>query len=163
LSGSAPTTRTATPATPTGSPRTSPTTRRTSSPGCRRPAARAIGEQTKFAVDHAQASWEVEHGLEKGDEAVIEFANHWNDPRSGERRTVRGTEWFRFAPDGRITEVRAYYHREGSCRSRLRRVPDELATQLQDVVLPDQDGNEVRLGDLWSDRPVALVWLRHYG
>jgi hypothetical protein len=42
-------------------------------------------------------------------------------------------------------------------------VPDELATQLQDVVLPDQDGNEVRLGDLWSDRPVALVWLRHYG
>jgi ketosteroid isomerase-like protein len=75
--------------------------------------ARAIGEQTKFAVDHAQASWEVEHGLEKGDEAVIEFANHWNDPRSGERRTVRGTEWFRFAPDGRITEVRAYYHREG--------------------------------------------------
>jgi hypothetical protein len=42
-------------------------------------------------------------------------------------------------------------------------VPGELATQLKDVVLPDQDGNEVRLGDLWSDRPVALVWLRHYG
>jgi hypothetical protein len=42
-------------------------------------------------------------------------------------------------------------------------MPDELATQLQDVVLPDQDGTPVRLGDLWSDRPVALVWLRHYG
>ena len=25
-----------------------------------------------------------------------------NDPRDGERRTIRGTEWFRFAPDGRI-------------------------------------------------------------
>ncbi len=75
--------------------------------------AEAIGTQTAFAVERAQASWEVEHGLEVGDEAVIEFANHWTDPRSGERRTVRGTEWFRFAPDGRITEVRAYYHRDG--------------------------------------------------
>jgi hypothetical protein len=36
---------------------------------------------------------------------------------------------------------------------------DELA----EIVLPDQDGDEVRLGDLWQDRPVALVWLRHYG
>ena len=23
--------------------------------------------------------------------------------------------------------------------------------------------HDVRLGDLWSDRPAALVWLRHYG
>jgi hypothetical protein len=30
-------------------------------------------------------------------------------------------------------------------------------------VLRDQDSHEVRLGDLWSDRPAALVWLRHYG
>lgn len=37
------------------------------------------------------------------------------------------------------------------------------ADALRDIVLPDQDGNEVRLGDLWKDRPVALVWLRHYG
>jgi hypothetical protein len=36
---------------------------------------------------------------------------------------------------------------------------DELA----DLVLPDQDGNEVPLNDLWHDGPVALVWLRHYG
>jgi hypothetical protein len=41
---------------------------------------------------------------------------------------------------------------------RLRDV-DELA----DIVLPDHDGNDVRLGDLWRDRPAALVWLRHYG
>ena len=78
--------------------------------------ARRIGEQTAQAVEHAQASWHVEHGIEAGDEAVIEFANHWTDPRDGEQRTVRGTEWFRFAADGRIEEVRAYYHRDGLVR-----------------------------------------------
>jgi hypothetical protein len=31
------------------------------------------------------------------------------------------------------------------------------------VVLPDHDGVDVRLGDLWDERPVVLVWLRHYG
>ena len=35
--------------------------------------------------------------------------------------------------------------------------------RLADIVLPDSDGNEVRLGDLWRERPVALVWMRHYG
>lgn len=39
--------------------------------------------------------------------------------------------------------------------------PDAAA--LADIVLPDQEGHDVRLGDLWKDRPVALVWLRHYG
>jgi hypothetical protein len=39
----------------------------------------------------------------------------------------------------------------------------ESAAQLADVVLPDQDGSDVRLGDLWHERPAALVWLRHYG
>lgn len=37
------------------------------------------------------------------------------------------------------------------------------ADGLADIVLPDQDGHDVRLGDLWSDGPAALVWLRHYG
>jgi hypothetical protein len=37
------------------------------------------------------------------------------------------------------------------------------AEALADMTLPDQDGREVRLGDLWQNRPVALVWLRHYG
>ena len=78
--------------------------------------AAAIGEQTALAVARAQASWEVEHALEGDGEAVIEFANHWTDPRSDERRVIRGTEWFRFAPDGRIEEVRAYYHRDGLVR-----------------------------------------------
>jgi hypothetical protein len=34
---------------------------------------------------------------------------------------------------------------------------------LADITLPDHDGEPVRLGSLWSDGPVALVWLRHYG
>jgi ketosteroid isomerase-like protein len=78
--------------------------------------AQAIGAQTAAAVEHARAEWHVEHGIEAGDEAVVEFANHWTDPRDGERRTIRGTEWFRFAADGRIEQVRAYYHRDGLVR-----------------------------------------------
>ena len=37
------------------------------------------------------------------------------------------------------------------------------ADALADITLPDHDGNDVRLGDLWSDGPAVLVWLRHYG
>ena len=36
-------------------------------------------------------------------------------------------------------------------------------TNLADLVLQDQDGNDVRLGDLWGQKPVVLAWLRHYG
>jgi hypothetical protein len=41
--------------------------------------------------------------------------------------------------------------------------PPARADGLADITLPDQDGNVVRLGELWRERPVALVWLRHYG
>ena len=37
------------------------------------------------------------------------------------------------------------------------------ADDLAELVLEDLDGHDVRLGDTWRDRPVALVWLRHYG
>ena len=53
--------------------------------------------------------WWFEHGLADGDEAVIEWTMTWRDPKSGERRLNRGTEWFRLE-DGRIAEVRAYHH-----------------------------------------------------
>ena len=33
----------------------------------------------------------------------------WRDPKSGEKRLNRGTEWFRLR-DGKIAEVRAYHH-----------------------------------------------------
>ena len=34
---------------------------------------------------------------------------------------------------------------------------------LSDLVLPDADGNDRRLGDYWKDRAVVLVFLRHFG
>jgi hypothetical protein len=37
------------------------------------------------------------------------------------------------------------------------------AATLDDIVLPDSESNEVRLGDLWANNPVVFVWLRHYG
>jgi hypothetical protein len=51
----------------------------------------------------------------------------------------------------------------GISRERQKTHPPERADALADLVLLDHDGNEVRLGDLWGERPVALVWLRHYG
>ncbi|MEA2387492.1 MAG: hypothetical protein QOG41_265 [Thermoleophilaceae bacterium] len=41
--------------------------------------------------------------------------------------------------------------------------PPERADDLADFVLQDQRGDDVRLGELWSDGPAVLVWLRHYG
>ena len=35
--------------------------------------------------------------------------------------------------------------------------------QLADAVVQDVDGREVRLGDLWRERPAVLVFVRHYG
>jgi hypothetical protein len=51
----------------------------------------------------------------------------------------------------------------GVSKERRATNPPQRADALADITLPDHDGNEVRLGDLWSDRPAALVWLRHYG
>jgi hypothetical protein len=36
-------------------------------------------------------------------------------------------------------------------------------TALDDTRLQDSEATEVRLGDLWAERPVALIFLRHYG
>ena len=44
--------------------------------------------------------------------------------------------------------------------------PDQCCSRIRDladIVLPDHDDNDVRLGDLWDERPATLVWLRHYG
>jgi len=37
------------------------------------------------------------------------------------------------------------------------------AAALADVRLQDSHGTFRRLGDAWSDRPVVLVFLRHFG
>ena len=34
---------------------------------------------------------------------------------------------------------------------------------LSALELPDPEGRRHRLGDLWATRPVALVFLRHFG
>jgi hypothetical protein len=35
--------------------------------------------------------------------------------------------------------------------------------ELADLAVKDVEGQDVRLGDLWRDRPAVLVFLRHYG
>src|SRR3954453_19939013 len=57
-----------------------------------------------------------------------------------------------------------------SLRLVLDTVPERQATNppadaraLEDVVLQDHEGNPVRLGDVWQDRPAVIAFLRHYG
>ena len=54
-------------------------------------------------------------------------------------------------------------HVLGAAKERQQANAPERADTLADIVLLDHDGADVRLGELWGDRPVALVWLRHYG
>jgi hypothetical protein len=35
--------------------------------------------------------------------------------------------------------------------------------QLADLELPDSTGQPRRLGDCWAERPVIVVFLRHFG
>jgi hypothetical protein len=51
----------------------------------------------------------------------------------------------------------------GAAKQRQQAHPPDRADALAEIVLLDHAGAEVRLGELWSERPVALVWLRHYG
>lgn len=51
----------------------------------------------------------------------------------------------------------------GTAKQRQQAKAPERADALANLFLPDHDGEEVRLGDLWRDRPALLVWLRHYG
>ncbi len=38
-----------------------------------------------------------------------------------------------------------------------------MAAALADIVLPDTDGEEVRLASLWKEGTAVLIFLRHYG
>lgn len=71
--------------------------------------AETIGQMTDFAVKSIEAQWFVENAIEEGGQAAIEWTMTWRDPKSGEKRLDRGTEWFLFR-DGLIAEVRAYHH-----------------------------------------------------
>jgi hypothetical protein len=51
----------------------------------------------------------------------------------------------------------------GTASTPQRANPPARADALAEIVLKDHDGGDVRLGDLWRDGPVALIFLRHYG
>ncbi|HUI44326.1 MAG TPA: hypothetical protein VL523_20370 [Terriglobia bacterium] len=38
-----------------------------------------------------------------------------------------------------------------------------LSARLAAIVLPDSNGEPLRLGSLWADGPAVIVFLRHYG
>jgi len=48
-------------------------------------------------------------------------------------------------------------------RERQQTHPPGDASALENVVLHDPEGRPVRLGDLWSERPAVLVFVRHFG
>jgi ketosteroid isomerase-like protein len=76
----------------------------------------SIAGTSELGVQHLDASWHLEHGIEQGDEVVIEWTMLWTDPRRGnERRIDRGTEWF-VVRDGLIAGVRAYHHSDAKNR-----------------------------------------------
>lgn len=56
-----------------------------------------------------EARWVVDHALTRDDEAVIEWTMFWRPHGTDDRVATRGAEWFTFAADGRITEIRSYY------------------------------------------------------
>jgi len=48
-------------------------------------------------------------------------------------------------------------------RERQQTHPPSDASSLENAVLHDPEGHPVRLGDLWSERPAVLVFVRHFG
>ena len=51
----------------------------------------------------------------------------------------------------------------GISGSRQRTSRPARADELAEQRVTDLGSGEVRLGDLWRDRPAVVVWLRHYG
>jgi hypothetical protein len=51
----------------------------------------------------------------------------------------------------------------GTVARRQKTSPPERTDELAEFVLQDHRGEDVRLGELWSEGPAVLVWLRHYG
>ena len=50
--------------------------------------AERIGQNAKLGVGAIDGQWFIEHGIEQGDEAVIEWTMTWRDPKSGEKRPL---------------------------------------------------------------------------
>ena len=77
---------------------------------------RAIAEHFAAQAHDIEGRWVVENGVEQGDQAVVEWTMTWRDPRNGEPRLDRGTDWFRFVGE-KIAEVRCYHHSSARNRS----------------------------------------------
>jgi ketosteroid isomerase-like protein len=77
---------------------------------------REIADNAALGFGAIEGRWFLEHGIDNDDDDVIEWSMTWRDPRSGEPRLDRGTEWFRFR-EGLICEVRAYHHSDPKNRS----------------------------------------------
>jgi ketosteroid isomerase-like protein len=71
--------------------------------------ARAIADNAALAVEHIEGRWKLEHAVEGDDEVAIEWSMTFRHPRTGEPMIDRGAEFLVFR-DGKIAEVRAYYH-----------------------------------------------------
>jgi hypothetical protein len=51
----------------------------------------------------------------------------------------------------------------GLSRTQQEATPPRDARPLEEIVLRDWRGRDVRLGDVWASNPALLVFLRHYG
>jgi prostamide/prostaglandin F2alpha synthase len=51
----------------------------------------------------------------------------------------------------------------GTSKEKQRTHPPADARELADLELTDLDGRKVRLGEVWSEHPAVVVFLRHYG
>lgn len=71
--------------------------------------AETIGNYAALGVSTIDAQWYIENLIEQGDQVAIEWTMTWRDPKSGDKRLDRGTEWFLIRA-GKIAEVRAYHH-----------------------------------------------------
>ncbi len=52
---------------------------------------------------------------------------------------------------------------EGPTRIRWLSLPPQTGDRAPDANLPDHDGSAVRLSSLWTDRPLLLLFWRHFG
>ncbi len=76
-----------------------------------------------FHKEGVKVRWTVDHGIEQGDEAVIEWSMvHTKAGRTPPTIIIRGAEWY-FFRDGKIAEIRAYELVKGDYQEELNGFP----------------------------------------
>ena len=63
------------------------------------------------------------------------------------------------ARSGRAAELEGSRHASSSRYALFLKT----TTRLSDIELSDWQGTPVRLGSLWADQPIVLVFIRHFG